>query len=132
MRLQHLTLGLIAGLSFATATAVFAEPAVQAGETLESLSKAKVMTTVNGQPGSLQDLVSSGQVQIISASQPTMSTNQPSPSDSMAPPASPELPPQDRPAQAAPEAEMPSTNPEQLNAAPENMQAEHPDANMSE
>lgn len=43
----------------------FAEPAVQPGDTLESLSKAKVMTTVNGQPGSLQDLVSSGQIKLM-------------------------------------------------------------------
>lgn len=55
--------GLITGLMSATA---FAEPPIQPGDTLESLSKAKVVTTVNGQPGSLQDIVASGQVRIVS------------------------------------------------------------------
>lgn len=62
MRLQ--LIGLLSGLSIISASA-FAEPQVQAGETLESLSQAKVTTTINGQPGSLQDLVSSGKVQIV-------------------------------------------------------------------
>lgn len=44
-----------------SATAVFAEPPVQPGQTLESLSQAQVQTTVNGQPGSLQQLIQSGQ-----------------------------------------------------------------------
>lgn len=43
----------------------FAEAPVQAGETLESLSQVKVSTTVNGQPGSIADLVNSGKVQVI-------------------------------------------------------------------
>lgn len=64
MRLQ--LIGLLSGLSIISASA-FAEPQVQAGETLESLSQAKVTTTINGQPGSLQDLVSSGKVQIVGA-----------------------------------------------------------------
>ena len=42
-----------------------AEPAVQAGESLESLSQAKISTTINGQPGSIQALVQSGQVRLI-------------------------------------------------------------------
>lgn len=54
-------LGLMAGLMNA---AVFAEPPVQPGETLESLSKAKVSTTVNGQSGSIQELISSGQIRL--------------------------------------------------------------------
>lgn len=66
MRLQ--LIGLLSGLSIISAAA-FAEPQVQAGETLESLSQAKVTTTVNGQPGSLQDLISSGKVQIVNATQ---------------------------------------------------------------
>lgn len=57
-----LGLGLIAGLASAS---VFAEPAVQPGETLESLSKAKITTTVNGQPGSLNELIASGKIQPI-------------------------------------------------------------------
>ena len=63
MRTQLLALSLISGLSLSSVA--FAEPAVQAGETLESLSKVKVTTTVNGQPGSINDLVSSGQVKIV-------------------------------------------------------------------
>ena len=59
--------GLITGLMSATA---FAEPPIQPGDTLESLSKAKVVTTVNGQPGSLQDIVASGQVRIVSEANP--------------------------------------------------------------
>lgn len=57
-------LGLIAGLMSA---AVMAEPPIQPGDTLESLSKVKINTTVNGQPGSIQELVASGQVRIIEA-----------------------------------------------------------------
>ena len=64
MRLNILALSLLSGLSFASAT-TFAEPAVQAGETLESLSQAKVTTTVNGQPGSLDELLSSGQIKLV-------------------------------------------------------------------
>ena len=43
----------------------FAEPPVQPGETLESLSKAKISTTVNGQEGSLETLVNSGQIRLV-------------------------------------------------------------------
>ncbi|WP_216940558.1 hypothetical protein [Acinetobacter sp. BY419] len=43
----------------------FAEPAVQPGETLESLSKAKISTKVNGQEGSLESLVNSGQIRLV-------------------------------------------------------------------
>lgn len=59
--------GLITGLMSATA---FAEPPIQPGDTLESLSKAKVVTMVNGQPGSLEDIVASGQVRIVSEANP--------------------------------------------------------------
>ena len=57
-----LGLGLIAGI---ISVAAFAEPAVQPGETLESLSQAKITTTVNGQPGSLQELAASGKIKIL-------------------------------------------------------------------
>ena len=57
-----LGLGVISTLASA---AVFAEPPIQPGDTLESLSKAKVTTTVNGQPGSLQELISNGQIQPV-------------------------------------------------------------------
>ena len=57
-----LGLGLIAGI---ISVAAFAEPAVQPGETLESLSQAKITTTVNGQPGSLKELAASGKIKIL-------------------------------------------------------------------
>ncbi|WP_407306792.1 hypothetical protein [Acinetobacter sp.] len=59
-------LSLVTGLMSATA---FAEPAIQPGDSLESLSKVKVTTTVNGQAGSIQDLVASGQIRIIDSNQ---------------------------------------------------------------
>ncbi|MEG1234195.1 MAG: hypothetical protein RSE18_10220, partial [Acinetobacter sp.] len=62
MHSKLLGLSLITGLMSATA---FAEPPIQPGDTLESLSKVKVMTTVNGQAGSIQDLVASGQIRIV-------------------------------------------------------------------
>lgn len=64
MRTQLFNLALLTGLGLASVSAL-AEPAVQAGETLESLSKVKINTTVNGQPGSLNELVSSGQVKLL-------------------------------------------------------------------
>lgn len=62
----------------------FAEAPVQAGETLESLSQVKVSTTVNGQPGSIADLVNSGKVQVIAAAQPSALAMQPAPAPEMA------------------------------------------------
>ncbi|WP_216938357.1 hypothetical protein [Acinetobacter sp. BY484] len=64
----------------------FAEPAVQPGETLESLSKAKISTKVNGQEGSLESLVNSGQIRLVdprtAAPQPAMpNTQAPLPQD---------------------------------------------------
>lgn len=56
--------------------AAFAEPPVQPGETLESLSKAKISTKVNGQEASLESLVNSGQIRLVNpraaAPQPAM------------------------------------------------------------
>ncbi|MBF7690575.1 MULTISPECIES: hypothetical protein [Acinetobacter] len=57
------TIGLATGL---LATTAFAEPAVESGQTLESLSQAQVSTTVNGQPGSLKSLLQSGQYTLVS------------------------------------------------------------------
>ncbi|APV36696.1 MULTISPECIES: hypothetical protein [Acinetobacter] len=62
----------------------FAEAPVQAGETLESLSQVKVSTTVNGQPGSIADLVNSGKVQVIAGAQPSAPAMQPAPAPEMA------------------------------------------------
>ena len=56
------SLGLIGTVISASA---FAEPPIQLGDTLESLSQAKVTTTVNGQLGSIQELVSSGQIKLL-------------------------------------------------------------------
>ncbi|MFT4020530.1 MAG: hypothetical protein QM666_03310 [Acinetobacter sp.] len=67
--MRNLWIGMSLAVGMIATTAAFAEPAVQPGETLESLSKAKVTTTVNGQPGSLQDLISSGKYQPVAAPQ---------------------------------------------------------------
>ena len=103
-------IGVITGLC---SMAALAEPAVQPGDTLESLSKVKVTTTVNGQPGSINDLVNSGQVQQVSAA-PTNAapTGAPFPADvPPAPPAAPTdaVPP--APNQAPPAPQDPNTPP---------------------
>lgn len=69
MSVKMIACGLMLGAISATA---LAEPAVQAGETLESLSKAKMSTTINGQPGSIQALVDSGKVRVLDASVASM------------------------------------------------------------
>lgn len=102
-------IGVIAGLC---SMAALAEPAVQPGETLESLSKVKVTTTVNGQPGSISDLVKSGQVQPVSAAP----TGAPIPAD--VPPAPPADVPPAPPAggeMAAPAPQDPNTPPPPAN-----------------
>jgi len=102
-------IGVITGLC---SMAALAEPAVQPGDTLESLSKVKVTTTVNGQPGSISDLVNSGQVQQVSAA-PTNAapTGAPIPAD--VPPAPP------APIDAVPPAQdQASPAPQDPNAAP--------------
>ena len=86
------------GLSVVTAlmaTAAFAEPQVQPGDSLENLSKVKVSTTVNGQAASLQELVASGQIRIVGMPQNAPTTMQSGseaemqaqPNDGAAPPA---------------------------------------------
>ncbi|TCB81110.1 hypothetical protein [Acinetobacter sp. ANC 4173] len=73
--------GLLLGFSSVNA---FAEPAVQAGETLESLSQAKVSTTINGQPGSIQDLIQSGQVRLLNTeNNPTASNMSATPNNTI-------------------------------------------------
>ena len=57
----------------------FAEPPIQAGDTLESLSKVKISTTINGQTGSLQELIANGQIRIVSSAD----ANLPSPIENM-------------------------------------------------
>ncbi|MEC6392143.1 hypothetical protein VXS72_09390 [Acinetobacter pittii] len=106
-------IGVITGLC---SMAALAEPAVQPGDTLESLSKVKVTTTVNGQPGSISDLVNSGQVQQVSAA-PTNAapTGAPIPADvPPAPPAGGEMAPPAAPTdanQAPPAPQDPNTPP---------------------
>lgn len=67
MHSKIMTLAAIVGLSSMTA---FAEPVIQAGETLESLSKVQISTTVNGQPGSIQQLVTAGQIKVAAEDLP--------------------------------------------------------------
>jgi len=91
----------------------FAEPPVQAGETLESLSKARISTTVNGQQASLESLVNSGQIRLV---------NQP-----MSAPAQPgQQPQQSVPNQPMPTSGMPVAQPEmpETNSAPANLESE--------
>ena len=111
MHSKILGLGLISGLMSAAA---FAEPPIQPGDTLESLSKVKVVTTVNGQPGSIEELVASGQIKLTEAADVTASSanqtlnpdqaqaNQIDVSDDVIQ-ASPEAPQADESIQAAPE-----------------------------
>lgn len=67
-----------------------AEPRVQPGETLESLSKARITTTVNGQNASLENLVNSGQIRLVQPSQAPAS--QAAPASAMQPEMQPSAP----------------------------------------
>ncbi len=58
-------LGLGLFTSVISVAAFAPEPPVQPGETLESLSKAKISTKVNGQEASLESLVNSGQIRLV-------------------------------------------------------------------
>ncbi|WP_336040009.1 hypothetical protein [Acinetobacter calcoaceticus] len=113
-------IGVITGLC---SMATLAEPAVQPGETLESLSKVKVTTTVNGQPGSISDLVNSGQVQQVSAA-PTNAapTGAPIPAD--VPPAGGEM--------APPAAPMDAPAPNQASPAPQDQNMTPPPADPTQ
>lgn len=139
MHSKLLGLSLITGLMSATA---FAEPPIQPGDTLESLSKVKVMTTVNGQAGSIQDLVASGQIRIVDANQVASASTQ-NTSESVSPASTMQAPMQ----QATPEqqdvnstAQMieppldQSSDPAHAQAAavaPENTPAIQPDAELA-
>ncbi|NOZ97315.1 MAG: hypothetical protein GXO52_06090 [Gammaproteobacteria bacterium] len=121
----------------------FAEQPVQAGETLESLSQAKITTTVNGQPGSIEDLVNSGKVQLISAQSTPVQTQPVNPQDvqavsphqgempdpaASAPSIDPNAPAQAMPDSAQPEAPAMQAAPADVqdqnsNAAPEQISA---------
>ena len=141
MRTQFIAVAFVTASLSMTA---FAEQPVQAGETLESLSKAKVTTTVNGQPGSLEELVNSGKVQLISAqsnpvqTQPMNSqdvqavtphqSEMADPADTTAPSIDPNAPAQAMPESAQPEAPAMQAAPADVqdqnsNAAPEQISA---------
>ncbi|MDK6142502.1 hypothetical protein [Acinetobacter baumannii] len=102
-------IGVITGLC---SMAALAEPAVQPGDTLESLSKVKVTTTVNGQPGSISDLVNSGQVQQVSAA-PTSAAPTGAPIPANVPPAPPAGGEMAAPAPQDPNTPPPAANPNQ-------------------
>ena len=141
MRTQFIAVAFVTASLSMTA---FAEQPVQAGETLESLSKAKVTTTVNGQPGSLEELVNSGKVQLISAQSNPVQTQSMNSQDvqavtphqsEMADPAATPAPSIDpnAPAQAMPESTQPEApamqaapadvQDQNINAAPEQISA---------
>ena len=63
MRFHLCACALVSSISISA----FAEPPIQAGDTLESLSKVKISTTINGQTGSLQELIANGQIRIVSS-----------------------------------------------------------------
>lgn len=77
MRLNLLALSLASSVTLLSGAA-FAEPAVQAGETVESLSKAKISTTVNGQPGSINDVLSQKGLKLLNEGSSASATAQPS------------------------------------------------------
>lgn len=76
MRFHLCACALVSSISISA----FAEPPIQAGDTLESLSKVKISTTINGQTGSLQELIANGQIRIVSSAD----ANLPSPIENMA------------------------------------------------
>lgn len=117
------SLGLIGTVISASA---FAEPPIQPGDTLESLSQAKVTTTVNGQPGSIQELVSSGQIKLLDPNAaPISPAGQGAPNDQAVMPTAPqsEAPVQ----QAAPD----TTAQQQVAATPTEQHPLAPNAELS-
>ena len=57
-------------ISTVMSAAAMAEPPIQPGDTLESLSQVKVSTTVNGQPGSIEELAANGQIRVVQVQAP--------------------------------------------------------------
>lgn len=66
---RHPRLALVVLLGSLLSPAVFAEPPIQTGDTLESLSQAKIEIRVNDQPTSLQELLDSGQIRLATPPQ---------------------------------------------------------------
>lgn len=113
-------LGLISGLMSAAA---MAEPPIQPGDTLQSLSQVKITTTVNGQQGSIQELVASGQVRIADAAaqQASIALGEPAPAGA-----------QPLDAAQANQAAVEQASADAMAPAEQNTQAaEHPNANLS-
>lgn len=111
------------GLSIFSLT-VYAEPPLQAGDTLESLSKVSIQTSVNGQPGSIQDLVDSGQIQVIQGSEhnPSTTTLESTPSQTSEQSSTPDLftePTSPQPNTTIPSNNSPSTSSDAINSEPE-------------
>ena len=61
MHSKKMTLALL--FTALTAAHVYAEPAVQSGDSVDSLAGVKIMTTVNGQPGSLAERMAGNKTQ---------------------------------------------------------------------
>lgn len=76
MRFHLCACALVSSISISA----FAEPPIHAGDTLESLSKVKISTTINGQAGSLQELIANGQIRIV----PSANANLTNPTENMA------------------------------------------------
>lgn len=57
-------------ISTVMSAAAMAEPPIQPGNTLESLSQVKLTTTVNGQPGSIEELAANGQIRVVQVQTP--------------------------------------------------------------
>ncbi|WP_168419385.1 hypothetical protein [Acinetobacter towneri] len=72
MRFHLFAFGLTSSLMSISA---FSEPPIQTGDTLESLSKVKIQTSINGQVGSLEELVASGQIRIVQNAEPQAVTH---------------------------------------------------------
>ncbi len=67
MHSKIITLAAVLGM---VSLPAFAESAIQPGDTLESLSKVRISTTVNGQPGSIKQLAAAGQIKVAEADLP--------------------------------------------------------------
>ena len=67
---------IILALLCTVAAHVYAEPAAQSGDSIDSLAGVKIMTTVNGQPGSLAQRVATNttQASVSTTQQPAEET----------------------------------------------------------
>lgn len=105
MRLKLLGLSFLTGLSMASVS-VFAEPPIQPGETIESLSKVRFLTPENQQIAAAPEALTPQDIPAQQAAPETLA-----PQDIPAQAAPEALAPQDSPMQAAPEAQSPTADP---------------------